>query len=76
MSYAKHDFNSLDKLYASQLNEMDNQIAKNEQNAAKLSTVASNLSSNDNTQDNRIRLLEMVDFRFQKNFWNLKSKNG
>lgn len=32
MSYTKHNFQPGDKLYASQLNEMDNQIALNEEN--------------------------------------------
>lgn len=37
MSYTKHDFKSGEKLYAQQLNEMDEQIFKNTEETSKLS---------------------------------------
>ena len=36
MNYTKHEFKTGDKLYASQLNEMDDQIAKNEEDIEQL----------------------------------------
>jgi lysophospholipase L1-like esterase len=40
MSYTKHEFKTGDKLYASQLNAMDDQIAKNEEDIGQLKTKA------------------------------------
>ena len=49
MAYTTHNFQSGDKLYAAQLNEMDAQIAKNEEDAAALSKNVSQLSQENAT---------------------------
>ena len=46
MSYTKHDFKSGEKLYAQQLNEMDEQIFKNTEETSKLSEDIANLKEN------------------------------
>lgn len=46
MSYTKHDFKSGEKLYAQQLNEMDEQIFKNTEETSKLSEEIADLKEN------------------------------
>ena len=46
MSYTKHDFKSGEKLYAQQLNEMDEQIFKNTEETNKLSEEIADLKEN------------------------------
>ena len=46
MSYTKHDFKSGEKLYAQQLNEMDEQIFKNTEETSKLSEDIADLKEN------------------------------
>lgn len=46
MSYSKHEFKSGEKLYAQQLNEMDEQIFKNTEETIKLSEDIADLKEN------------------------------
>lgn len=48
MAYTKHEFKSGEKLYASQLNEMDEQIAKNEEAVEEIKGKAARLVENEN----------------------------
>lgn len=57
MSYTKHDFKSGEKLYAVQLNEMDEQILKNESDISNLSSEIEDLNE---TLDNYLLNGEIV----------------
>ena len=46
MAYTKHEFKSGEKLYATQLNEMEDQIAKNEEELVKVSEEIDDLKEN------------------------------
>lgn len=72
MSYTKHEFQSGAKLYAKDLNEMDEQILKNEQDISKISEQITNLEEQiENSKDDNSTVEKIVTkaFTIIENEW-------
>lgn len=60
MAYIKHNYQSGEKLYAAQLNEMDDQIAKNESDVERLSEEIEALKENGSTGESEVVSVEIT----------------